>query len=289
MLKLPKQRRIPNFDELSFQKWAAKTALPGLEGGTGIDADWSTSAQKEVILWPDTFNNYFHPETARAAVDVLRHAGFKVLVPRQHLCCGRPLYDFGMLDRAKRYLRKVMQVLGKQIDSGIPIVVLEPSCASVFRDELRNLFPADPRATRLRAQTFLLSEFLENHAPGFRPPQLSKKVLLHGHCHHKALMKMKDEESLLRKAGADLQSLDSGCCGMAGSFGFEKDNYNVSLALGERVLLPAVRQAAPETLIVSDGFSCREQILQTTGRKALHLAEVLQLALDAHALRSERP
>ncbi len=102
-------------------------------------------------------------------------------------------------------------------------------------------------------------------------------------------MKMKDEESLLRKAGADLQSLDSGCCGMAGSFGFEKDNYNVSLAVGERVLLPAVRQAAPETLIVSDGFSCREQILQTTGRKALHLAEVLQLALDAHALRSERP
>jgi len=288
VLKLPKQRRIPNFDELSFQKWA-KTALPGLEGGTGIDPDWSTSAQKEVILWPDTFNNYFHPETARAAVDVLRHAGFKVLVPRQHLCCGRPLYDFGMLDRAKRYLRKVMQVLGKQIDSGIPIVVLEPSCASVFRDELRNLFPADPRATRLRAQTFLLSEFLENHAPGFRPPQLSKKVLLHGHCHHKALMKMKDEESLLRKAGADLQSLDSGCCGMAGSFGFEKDNYNVSLAVGERVLLPAVRQAAPETLIVSDGFSCREQILQTTGRKALHLAEVLQLALDAHALRSERP
>ena len=172
-----------------------------------------------------------------------------------------------------------MQVLGKQIDSGIPIVVLEPSCASVFRDELRNLFPADPRATRLRAQTFLLSEFLENHAPGFRPPQLSKKVLLHGHCHHKALMKMKDEESLLRKAGADLQSLDSGCCGMAGSFGFEKDNYNVSLALGERVLLPAVRQAAPETLIVSDGFSCREQILQITGRKAVHLAEVLQLAL----------
>jgi len=279
MLKLPKQRRIPNFDELSFQKWAAKTALPGLEGGTGIDPDWSTSAQKEVILWPDTFNNYFHPETARAAVDVLRHAGFKVLVPRQHLCCGRPLYDFGMLDRAKRYLRKVMQVLGKQIDSGIPIVVLEPSCASVFRDELRNLFPADPRATRLRAQTFLLSEFLENHAPGFRPPQLSKKVLLHGHCHHKALMKMKDEESLLRKAGTDLQSLDSGCCGMAGSFGFEKDNYNVSLALGERVLLPAVRQAAPETLIVSDGFSCREQILQITGRKAVHLAEVLQLAL----------
>ena len=279
LLKLPKQRRIPDFCELSFQKWAEKARVPGVEGETGIEPDLSRSTQKEVILWPDTFNNYFHPETSRAAVDVLRHAGFKVLVPRQHLCCGRPLYDFGMLDRAKQYLRNVMQALGKHIDTGIPIVVLEPSCASVFRDELHNLFPAHPRAARLRAQTFLLSEFLEHHVPGFRPPQLSKKVLLHGHCHHKALMKMKDEESLLRKAGIDLQSLDSGCCGMAGSFGFERDNYNVSLAAGERVLLPAIRQAAPDTLIVSDGFSCREQILQTTGRKAMHLTEVLQLAL----------
>jgi FAD/FMN-containing dehydrogenase/Fe-S oxidoreductase len=274
-LKLAKQRQIPRFSELSFQKWARKNRVPGMED----ESDLSGSTQKEVILWPDTFNNYFHPETGRAAVDVLRNAGFKVIVPHQHLCCGRPLYDFGMLDRAKRYLQNVMDVLGKQIDSGIPIVVLEPSCASVFRDELHNLFPSDPRASRLRSQTFLLSEFLEHHAPGFRPPRLSRKVLLHGHCHHKALMKMKDEESLLRKVGVDLQSLDSGCCGMAGSFGFEKDNYNVSLAIGERVLLPAVRQAAPETLIVSDGFSCREQILQTTGRKAIHLAEVLQLAL----------
>jgi len=291
VLKLAKQRQIPEFGELSFQRWAERTRVPGLEGETGIEPDLSRSTQKEVILWPDTFNNYFHPETGRAAVDVLRHAGFKVVVPRQHLCCGRPLYDFGMLDRAKRYLQNVMHVLGKQIDCGIPMVVLEPSCASVFRDELRNLFPSNPRASRLRSQTFLLSEFLEHHAPGFRIPQLSKKVLLHGHCHHKALMKMKDEESLLRKAGVDLQSLDSGCCGMAGSFGFEKDNYNVSLAVGERVLLPAVRQATPETLIVSDGFSCREQILQTTGRRALHLAEVLQLALGdvQREVRSGRP
>ncbi len=291
VLKWPKQRPIPEFSELSFQRWAKQAGLPGLEGETGSDSDSPTSSQKEVILWPDTFNNYFHAGTSRAAVDVLRHGGFKVLVPRGQICCGRPLYDFGMLDRAKRYLRNVMKALRKQIDSGIPMVILEPSCASVFRDELRNLFPADPRATRLRAQTFLLSEFLEHHAPGFRAPQLSKKVLLHGHCHHKALMKMKDEESLLRKVGVDLQSLDSGCCGMAGSFGFEKDNYNVSLAVGERVLLPAVRQAAPETLIVSDGFSCREQILQSTGRKALHLAEVLQLALGElqPEVRSERP
>jgi Fe-S oxidoreductase len=279
VLNIPTQREIPEFSEVSLQKWAAKSRVAGLEGAS--ESGSASSSQKQVILWPDTFNNYFHPETGRAAVDVLDRAGFKVIVPHQHLCCGRPLYDFGMIDRAKRYLENVMQVLGKQIDAGIPIVILEPSCASVFRDELHNLFPTDPRAARLRKQTFLLSEFLEHHAPGFRPPHFSRKVLLHGHCHHKALMKMNDEEALLRKMGVDLQSLDSGCCGMAGSFGFEKNNYEVSLAVGERVLLPAVRQAGPETLIVSDGFSCREQIFQTTTRKSIHLAELLQLAAAA--------
>ena len=166
-----------------------------------------------------------------------------------------------------------------QIDAGIPIVVLEPSCASVFRDELRNLFPKDERATKLRSQTFLLSEFLENHAPGYTPPQLQRKVLVHGHCHHKSLMGLGDEESLFRKMGADLQSIDSGCCGMAGPFGFEKEKYEVSQAVGERVLLPAVRNTPESTLIVSDGFSCREQILQSTGRRAIHLAEALQLGM----------
>ena len=182
-----------------------------------------------------------------------------------------------MLDKARQYLQRVMRVLAPEIDAGLPIVVLEPSCASVFRDELRNLFPEDARADRLRRQTFLLSEFLQQHA--YQPPQLSQKLLLHGHCHHKAIMKMTDEEELLRKMGADLKTLDAGCCGMAGPFGFEQKKYAVSQAIGERVLLPAVRQADPDTLIVSDGFSCREQILQATGRKAVHLAEVLQRAL----------
>ena len=275
LLHIPSARQIPSFSATSFQRWSAGTGVAGLDETVGVD---STSSPRYVILWPDTFNNYFHPETARAAVDVLKSSGFKVIVPQQTLCCGRPLYDFGMLDRAQRYLVNTMQVLGKQIDAGIPIVVLEPSCASVFRDELPNLFPADPRAARLSKQTFLLSEFLEHHASAFRPPPLAGKVLLHGHCHHKAVMKIRDEEALLRKMGVALESLDSGCCGMAGSFGFEKDNYDVSLAIAERVLLPAVRQAAPDTWIVSDGFSCREQILQLTGRKAVHLAELLQHA-----------
>jgi Fe-S oxidoreductase len=159
------------------------------------------------------------------------------------------------------------------------VVVLEPSCASVFRDELQNLLPTDSRATRLRKQTFPLSEFLERHAGDYEPPRLARKVLLHGHCHQKALMKMTDEESVLRKMGAELQALDSGCCGMAGAFGFERDKFKVSQAVGERVLLPAVRNASADTLIVSNGFSCREQIRQGAGREALHLAEILKLAL----------
>jgi Fe-S oxidoreductase len=153
----------------------------------------------------------------------------------------------------------------------------------VFRDELRNLFPTDARADKLRTQTFLLSEFLERHAPDFRRPALNASVLLHGHCHHKALMKMTDEESLLRKMGAQVTSPDAGCCGMAGPFGFDAEKFDVSMAIGERVLLPAVRNAAADTLIVSDGFSCREQIYQATGRKALHLADVIHMSLNRRA------
>ena len=273
-LQLTPQRQLPLVASLSFHKWARKHQ--GENKGKSSMA--SAGNGREVLLWVDTFNNYFHPEVSRAALTVLTEAGFKVTIPPQPLCCGRPLYDFGMLDRAKKYLQRTLQALGTQIDSGVPIVVLEPSCASVFRDELHNLFPTDARAGRLRSQTFLLGEFLERHAPGYKPPRLSRKVLLHGHCHQKALMKMNHEESLLRKMGADLQSLDSGCCGMAGPFGFEKEKYAISQAVGERVLLPAVRQAPQETLIISDGFSCREQILQATGRRAIHLAEAIQLA-----------
>ena len=280
MLRLAPERRLPRLAHISFQRWAQRNHVPQLEQEIRSESKSAADKLPEVILWADTFSNYFHPETARAALEVLRDAGFRVRVSRQHLCCGRPLYDFGMLDTAKTYLQRVMEALKKQIDAGLPIVVLEPSCASVFRDELRNLFPADERANRLRSQVFLLSEFLQHHAPDYQPPRLSRKVLLHGHCHQKALMKMNDEESLLRRMGADLQSIDSGCCGMAGPFGFEKDKYAVSQAVGERALLPAVRQTPAETLIVSDGFSCREQILQATGRQAIHLAEAIQLAME---------
>jgi FAD/FMN-containing dehydrogenase/Fe-S oxidoreductase len=262
-LGLAPERQMPKLAAVNFQQWAR----------------WRRVSAGNVVLWPDTFNNYYKPETSQAAWDVLTHAGFSVIVPQSHVCCGRPLYDFGMLDKAKLYLRRVMHVLASEIDAGLPIVILEPSCASVFRDELRNLFPDDARADRLRSQTFLLSEFLQKHAPGYQPPHLSQKLLLHGHCHHKAIMKMTDEEALLRRTGSEVKALDAGCCGMAGPFGFAREKYAVSQAIGERVLLPAVRQAEPDTLIVSDGFSCREQIFQATGREAVHLAEVLQSAI----------
>jgi FAD/FMN-containing dehydrogenase/Fe-S oxidoreductase len=277
ILGLAAQREIPRFAENSFRHWLQNRESEKMRVNAG---QTSATIQKrtEVVLWIDTFNNYFHPETSQAALEILEDAGFEVTTSRQHLCCGRPLYDFGMLDEAKKYLTRILQALGPQIDAGLPIVVLEPSCASVFRDELVNLLPSDQRAKKLRAQTFLLSEFLERQAPGYMPDQFARRILVHGHCHHKALMKMTDQTSLLAKMGADVRAPDAGCCGMAGAFGFEKEKFKISQAIGERVLLPAVREEPAETLIVADGFSCREQIQQATGRKAVHFAEVLQMA-----------
>lgn len=234
-----------------------------------------------VILWADTFNNFFHPQTAQAAVEVLEAAGFCVTVPDADLCCGRPLYDYGMLDRAKRWLKEILRELSAEIEAGIPVVVLEPSCAAVFRDELTELFPQDQDARRLAKQTFTLAELLHEHAKGYQPPRLERRALLHGHCHQKALLNFDCEKELLEKMGVELEVPDSGCCGMAGAFGFEKDHYEVSVACGERVLLPEVRKAASNTLIIADGFSCREQISQLTDRRALHFAEIVKLAMEA--------
>ncbi len=238
---------------------------------------------RTVLLWPDTFNNYFRPATARAAVEVLEAAGFCVTIPRANLCCGRPLYDFGMLDRAQRLLLDILDQLEPEIEAGIPVIGLEPSCVAVFRDELLNFFPHDQRAQALSKQTFLLSEFLDRNSGNAPLPQLQRKALLHGHCHHKSIMKMTAEESLLTRLGIDFQSPAPGCCGMAGSFGFEHDQYDISQAIGELELLPAVRHAPADWLIIADGFSCREQIAQGTNRRALHLAEVLQMALEPSA------
>jgi len=237
-----------------------------------------------VLLWVDTFSNHFRPEIALDAVRVLEAAGCRVSLPQDRLCCGRPLYDFGLVDEARAALERVMASLGAQIYGGIPVVGLEPSCVAVFRDELRNLFPADERAQRLARQTYTLAEYLElrQWKPAAAPNR--KRVLLHGHCHQKAIMGMQADQRLLLALGYQVDVPDTGCCGMAGSFGFKPEHYDTSQKIGELVLLPAVRAAAADTLVVADGFSCSEQIGQACGREVLHLAQVL-----ARSLPVEKP
>jgi FAD/FMN-containing dehydrogenase/Fe-S oxidoreductase len=259
------QRTMPKFAEQSFTDWFRRRPL-------------TNQGKPQVMLWPDTFSNYFSPQIAQAAVEVLEHAGYQVTLPQLGLCCGRPLYDFGMLDRARHQLEQILEALRPQIAAGTAIIGLEPSCVSVFRDEMPNLLGRNEQAAQLRRQVFLLSEFLVQKAD-YRPPQLHSKALVHGHCHHKSVLKFDSEQDLLKRTGLDFQVLDSGCCGMAGSFGFEKEKYEVSVQIGERVLLPAVRKASAETLIIADGFSCFQQIQGLTGRTPLHIAEVLQMAI----------
>ncbi len=157
------------------------------------------------MLWPDTWNNYYHPHVLASARQVLTAAGFAPYTPKQHVCCGRPLYDFGFLKEARGYLEKILQEFAPQIDAGTSFVFLEPSCASVFRDELLNFFPNDMRAKRLSEQTLLLSQFLAQKAAGYKPPSLAgQRIVLHGHCHHKSLMKMNDEFAILTATGAQV-------------------------------------------------------------------------------------
>jgi Fe-S oxidoreductase len=211
-------------------------------------------------------------------VAVLESAGFTVGIPRERLCCGRPLYDHGMLTAAKRRLVEILESLRDEIEAGTPIVGLEPSCVSVFRDELLRFFPDDPIARRLSQQALFLTEFLVKYAavPELR---LEGRALVHPHCHERASLCLDDDLAVLKATGLDLSVLDAGCCGMAGAFGFERGHFEVSRAAGERVLLPAVREAAPDTYIVTNGFSCREQITQLTGRRVWHVAEILARGL----------
>src|ERR1035437_2268802 len=259
----PPQRNLPRFAAPSYRDQSTRSNRTRASG-------------QPVLLWPDTWNNYFHPQALSSAAKLLTAAGTSVEIPQRHVCCGRPLYDFGFLDQARGYLLRILDEFEPQITAGIPVVMLEPSCASVFRDELINFFPKDERAIRLSKQTVMLSEILAQRAANWQAPQLAgRRIIVHGHCHQKSLMTMKDEIKLLRSTGAEVELLDSGCCGMAGPFGFEADKFEVSQTLAERVLLPAVRAAGEHDLLVSNGFSCREQIKQNSPRSAVHLSEVL--------------
>ena len=267
MVGVPAQRRIPAFAAQTFKSWFRNRGARRESG-------------QKVLLWADTFNNYFMPETAQAAVEVLEQAGCSVQVLDQHLCCGRPLYDYGFLDMAKSYLQRNLKALDPHLAANTPMVVLEPSCCSVFRDELHNLFPESREAKQLGENTFTLSEFLDKKIPNYTPPTVKLQAIVQGHCHHKAVMRLKEEKSVMEKAQLQYRVLESGCCGMAGAFGYEEDKYQVSVACGERMLLPEVRKTPVSAVIVADGFSCKEQIAQETNRHALHLAEVLRLGIN---------
>ncbi|MGE4110430.1 MAG: FAD-binding and (Fe-S)-binding domain-containing protein [Burkholderiales bacterium] len=262
-----RQREIPKFARRTFRKWFSRrrAAAPGPRG--------------RVILWADTFNNHFQPGSAAAAVEVLEALGYTVSIPQKHLCCGRPLYDFGMLDSARAQLREILDALAEDIRAGVPVVGLEPACLSVFRDELLNLFPDNELARKLSRQTQLFSDFLMGISD-WDAPQLGGEALVHGHCHQKSLFGMAAEMALLKRLGIRARTVESGCCGMAGAFGFNPRHYDVSLKAGEAALLPAVRAADEHTMIVASGYSCREQIAQLTERDALHVAEVVALALN---------
>ena len=263
------QRDVPRFAARTFRQWFAGHAAP------------AAAPRGRVILWADTFNNHFHPETAMAAVKVLEHAGYEVSVPQAHLCCGRPLYDFGLLDQAERQLREIMQALATDIEAGTPIIGLEPACVAVFRDELPKLFPDDPRAGKLALQVRFFTEFLV--AEGVTFPGLEIDALVHGHCHQKSVIGMGPDSRVLDAMGVRHSMIESSCCGMSGSFGFDPKHYDLSVKAAELSLLPALRACAPGTAVVSNGFSCREQIAQLGKRRALHVAELVAEAIDREA------
>jgi Fe-S oxidoreductase len=265
------ERQMPRLARKSYKKARVSASETG-----NVPRAANPEAQA-VVLWADTWNNFYHPQTLAAAESVLAQAGFQVQTTKGHICCGRALYDFGLLDTARGYLAKVLDRVAAEIEAGLPFIFLEPSCASVFKDELPELFPKDKRAELLSKQVWLLADWLAAKAPEWVTGRLEgAQVILHGHCHHKAVFGgPANEIALLRKAGAKVELIDTTCCGMAGPFGFEADKIEVSKAIANLGLLPAVRSAGPMTLIVADGFSCREQIAQLSDREGMHFAEIL--------------
>ena len=235
----------------------------------------NANPENDVFLWVDTFTNHFHPQIAESAVRVLEKAGKKVIFAQKQYCCGRPLYDFGFLGQAKAHLAEILKDLAPEIRRGVHFVFLEPSCASVMIDELPNLFPHDVDAYRLKKQSMLLSEYLVLHAPEFQWAKLKMKALVQGHCHHRSVGKFDCEKEALKRAGIEVETYSDGCCGMAGAFGFSKRHYDISQKVGEHHLFPTLEETPAHTLIIADGFSCREQIEQKSQRHVKHLAEIL--------------
>ncbi|MFF9817680.1 FAD-binding and (Fe-S)-binding domain-containing protein [Streptomyces sp. NPDC014006] len=274
------ERTPPMFAPQSFLQWWQER---GAEQPDPADP-------RTVVLWPDTFSTYFHPSIAISAVRVLEDAGFRVAVPTEPVCCGLTWISTGQLGVAEKTLRRTLAVLRPYLEAGTPVIGLEPSCTAVFRADAVELMPADQDVKRLAGQVRTFAEQLVHHAPdGWRPPRLTRQATVQTHCHQHAVMKFDADRELMRRAGIDADVLDEGCCGLAGNFGFERGHHEVSMAIAEQGVLPGVRAAAPSSLVLADGFSCRTQIEQgDTDRRALHLAEALALGLDGN-LPSREP
>ncbi len=257
------ERQLPQFAAQSFRKWFKRHATTNPSG-------------PEVLLFPDTFTNFFEPAVAIAATEAIERAGFRVVIPERDLCCGRPMQEAGMLDAVRTRLAAVVEALNPYVQRGASIVGVEPSCLLTLRDELPSMFPHSTDARRVADHALLFDEFIAAKAPEL-VPALSGHALVHGHCHQKALAGMQGELAILGRARElTIDTPDTGCCGMAGAFGWGINRFELSRAIGERVLLPAIRNSAPESLIVADGFACRTQIRQfCPDRRPVHLAQAL--------------
>jgi FAD/FMN-containing dehydrogenase/Fe-S oxidoreductase len=275
LIGVSRHRRLPPFADQPFHRWFEKRPTP-------VGAD-----RPSVVLFPDTFADYNDPHVAQAAVHVLEAAGYRVLLPTRRVCCGRPQISKGLLKEARALAQRQIDALGPYAAAGIPIIGLEPSCILTFRDEYPDLLD-DPRTATLAQMSFLFDEFLAREVRTGRatlrfrqPDQAPRRYLFHGHCHQKALIGSQHALALLRMIpGAEVHEVDSGCCGMAGSFGYEVEHYAISQKIGERALFPAIRSLPADATIVAMGTSCRQQIADGTGRRADHLAGVLADVLE---------
>jgi FAD/FMN-containing dehydrogenase/Fe-S oxidoreductase len=262
---IDQRRPLPTFAPMTLQQWYRR------RGGT------TNPNGRPVVVFPDTFNNHLHTDVGVACVESLEAAGWRVIMPEVHVCCGRPLYDYGFLDAAERYLHRVLDVLREHVRAGTPVVGMEPSCLAVFKEELIKMLPHDDDARRLADNAYHFGEFFTKF--DVEAPRLRGDALLWGHCHHRATGGMEPEQELLERMGLRVDNLKGGCCGLAGSWGFESGKYGISMDCGEQALLPAVRKADPDTLVVADGFSCKTQIADAdTGRTALHSGQVMAAA-----------
>ncbi len=269
------ERDLPELAPETFTRWFRRRA--------------GRTSGPQVLLWPDTFTDRFAPEIGRAAVAVLRAAGFDPRLPRGPVCCGLTWVSTGQLGVAKRVMQRTLRAVEPALAAGAPVIGLEPSCLSTLRNEMPDLLPDDPRAEQLAARSQTLAGFLTEHAPDWSPPHSERTALTQVHCHQHATLGYDAEDALLAAAGVQSTRTGAGCCGLAGNFGFEQGHFQISQAIAEQALLPAVRSAAHQTLIVADGFSCRTQIRQGSGRRAVHLAEVLAAGLTDSSAPAQSP